>query len=102
MSFTVEKYPDLPVVIITLNEDFNLAAELDAFGQEVMAALDALDEPVYTISDASRMRNTFSEMVGSLAAVTRGNFVSLLKHPMVMKMLVVDNRDLTRLAVNAL
>ena len=102
MSFTVEKYPDLPVVIITLNEDFNLAAELDAFGQEVMAALDALDEPVYTISDASRMRNTFSEMVGSLAAVTRGNFVSLLKHPMVMKMLVVDHRDLTRLAVNAL
>ena len=102
MSFTVEKHPDLPAVIITMYEDFDFAAELDAFGQKVQALLDTLDEPVYSISDSTRMRNTFGEMVSSLAAVTRGNFVSLLKHPMVVGMMVVDNRDLTRLAVNAL
>jgi len=102
MSFTVEKHPDRPAVIITMYEDLDFAAELDAFGQEVQALLDTLDEPVYSISDSTRMRNTFGEMVSSLAAVTRGNFVSLLKHPMVVGMMVVDNRDLTRLAVNAL
>ena len=64
--------------------------------------LDTLNEQVYTISDSSRIRNTFSDMVSSLGTVTRGDFVSLFKHPSVIKMLVVDHRDLTRLAVNAL
>ena len=102
MSFTVEKHPDLPVVISTLYNGFDIAGDSDAFAQELLTVLDAMDEPVYTITDTTRYDISFSDLVTALATFTRGSFVALFNDPRVIKSLVVDHHDLARLAVNAL
>jgi len=102
MSYIVEtQHTVSPVVINVLNEDFSPAQELGAALDEIGAAFDSMTEPFYYVSDTSKAKWNFGEMVQAMSsAASRG--MNLLKNPHLKEIIVVTDSSLIQLGVSAL
>jgi hypothetical protein len=51
MSFTIEVFPDEPILLVTFHSDLDMGSELSEIVEQCNAVLDAAPEPLYFVSD---------------------------------------------------
>src|SRR5688572_11529236 len=101
MPFTVEKLPKEPIMLVTFGETFSIKTELPSFSDQIQTIMDMSAEPLYNITDASKLKVSFGDMISVLAAMTRGQ-MAILRHPNTRKLIGVVGSDLTRIGAKAL
>ena len=62
MSFTVEKYPDEPIILSTYHESFDPSRDIHQVFKLVSQLADGINGPVYRIIDNRRLHLTFDKM----------------------------------------
>jgi len=102
MTFTVERVPGVPAVIMSYEDDFSFTEEGDALMQELYAVLDATPEPLYMINvEMMGHMSSFNEVLSATSKVTRGD-QPLLQHPNLRKPIWVTNSKLALAVVRGL
>lgn len=102
MSYIVETQRTVsPIVINVLNEDFNSAKELGPVLDDISLAFDSMSEPFFYVSDTSKAKWNFSEMVQAMSTAT-GRGIGMLKNPHLKEIIVVTDSSLIRMGVSAL
>jgi hypothetical protein len=86
--YTIEKLPDEPIVIITLNESFSVTAHQDQSILDLRKTFDAQPEPVIYIQDLLLLTITFSELAELASLLTRTP-TALFRHPKIKKIISV-------------
>ncbi len=88
MAFKIQKLPNEPVVLATMEVDFNMIRDSEAAIAETVAILDASPEPLVYISDTSNVTFSYDETVEGTNAVARGEN-PLFHHPNIRQVLMV-------------
>src|SRR5687767_6710083 len=103
MPFKIQKLPDEPILVVSAVEPFDFKVDYAPFVNELLGLLEQSSEPVFEITDGRTIKLSFSEMVGLLATVTRGDEAKRLeKHPKIRAWLLVADNELLRVGANAL
>ena len=95
MSYRVEKLPDEPIVLATLNKDFSMSM-FDNLVNDVYEILDQLNESIYYISDVRHITLSWDNLLKGVSMVSRGKN-PLLQHPRIIENLAVTNSKMLRM-----
>lgn len=88
MTYTVESYPNDPIVISILHEGFNFDTDAAASTEAVLQLLNTVTEPVYFIADTSQVQfSMYDTLKGSTMAAQGDN--PLFHHPNIKQVLLV-------------
>lgn len=71
MSFSIEKLPDEPIIICTIEPGFDPWRDFPAFWAQLDAAIAGLPGPIYRINQFKREEVNFSNLLAGLAEETR-------------------------------
>jgi hypothetical protein len=97
-TFTIEKLPDEPIIVVWLSEDWNEESGSSRVVQQLRELLDSSEEKVFYIGDVRNLRYTISELIQSAQVISK-----LLKHPNIIEsMMVVEGNPLIKLATEGL
>jgi hypothetical protein len=100
MSYTIEKIPGAPIVVLTL-ETRHILAEMDVFDDELTALLDSQPEPVFMIHNMINAVISLEDLTIGASATARGPG-ERLHHPNVRDNLLVTHDGMMKLAVSGL
>jgi hypothetical protein len=88
MSYTIEKYPEEPIIVNTLHANFNFEADAENSTREAMKLLDTVPEPVYYIADTSQVNFDMDDTVKGSSFAARGDN-PIFHHPNIKQVLLV-------------
>jgi hypothetical protein len=97
MSFSIEKVPGEPIVILTVVTK-HVMTEMEDFDDDVTALLDAQTEPVFMVLDVTGMAISLDDLTVGASTVSRRPG-ERLHHPNVRENLVVTHDGMMKLAV---
>jgi hypothetical protein len=101
MSYKLERLQDLPVLLLEFDdvafEDLPMEKALD----EVFAALEAEQSPIYHIVDTRNLRMTFNDILNSIQIGTKGGKAAL-KHRNVRQLVVISESKAVATAVKGM
>lgn len=97
MSFTIEKIPGEPIVILTV-ESKQVLTELAVFDEQLTAVLDAQNEQVFLIPDMSNISLSLDDLTVGANTIARGPG-QRLHHPNVRENVMVTRDAMLKLAV---
>jgi len=100
MSFTIQKAPDLPVVILSV-ETRHILEELEGFDAPLTELLDAQTQPVFLVADLTGMAISLDDLTVGASAIGRTP-AARLHHPSVRENLIVTRDGMMKLAVAGL
>ena len=95
MSFTIEKLPDAPILVM-VHKDGTFMAEFAEGVSALLEALDAQPEPVFLVFDVHAVSISLDELTMGASVLAR-NPGALMHHPMVQENLVVSRDGLFKL-----
>jgi hypothetical protein len=98
MPSSYRKFPDEPIVVVTLPADYNLAAELPVVMPKYMQELGSFTEPVFWIVDARQAPFSVDDIITGADLVAKGQH-PLYKHPNIRQVIYVASSQLLKLAV---
>jgi hypothetical protein len=101
MSFTLEIFPDEPILYSSFHHDFDFASEMPELAAQCNAALDASPEPLYLISNALEYQFSVSDLITGANMATRGEKPPFF-HPNVRKVIWVTNSKLLELGAKGI
>jgi hypothetical protein len=101
MSFKVELLPDEPILVSTFDASFSVSRETRQLVQQMLAYLDAATEPLYMVDDTLLVTLNFSDLVGALALVTRGE-TDVVRHKNLRRIVIVTKSDIVKFGTTAL
>ncbi len=96
MSFSMQKFPDEPIILIDCHSNFDPASEMVAYSEQLMALLDAQPEPTFCITALPATKYDFNAFA-SAANVSRSYAMKNLREPI----LVTDSEPI-RMAMKGL
>jgi ethanolamine utilization protein EutA (predicted chaperonin) len=86
-SYQINKLRDEPIIVVTVDADFDFLVDFQEVLPEVMATLDAQSEPSYFISEIpGGLGMNYNQVIESMALVAQDEN-SLYHHPMVIEVL---------------
>ena len=97
MSYTIEKLPGEPIIIVTTHPDFDAEAEYPLVRKEVAELLSRQPAPVFYIMDYTHLSAGLDEIMIVASGRTRQPDANL-RHPNVWQAIVVTNQDILRMA----
>lgn len=97
MPSTYKKLTDEPIVIVTLPDDYNLAAELPQVMPKYMQELASFQEPVFWIVDAQVAPFSIDDIITGAELVAKGQH-PLYKHPNIRQVIYVTTSQMLKLA----
>lgn len=89
MSYSVEKLPDAPVMLLTFYSDFSMRHEGEAAVADMLKVLDAQDKPIFYVSNMLHATLNFEDVMLGATLATRG--AALLKHPNIREVISVTD-----------
>jgi len=101
MDYTVQKYPEEPIVEFAVTEQFRVYDHLPDSIEDARKVLDNLGEDIYYVVDAGHLRLDFSGAVAALAMLAKGK-LALFKHPRIHKIVVAGKSRLLEMSMKAL
>jgi hypothetical protein len=101
MSHILEKVPDKPIVVLTLQEDFDFARENLEIYAEMMTLIESDHEPVVFIGNMLNVALNLNTLVSGTNFATRG-IGALFHHPGVRQIVFVTASKLVDLAAAGL
>lgn len=97
MTYRTEKLPDEPILITQPFEDHDAEVDGGFYAQSIIAALDALKEPVVVILDLTR-----SNMESQNLAYAASLAIPILNHPNILDRVCVTTSDIMRMTMQGL
>ncbi len=94
MSYHIEKYPDEPIIVNTLYEDFDYVTENDPATAAEFALLEAATDPQYLIVVFYWVPDV-QEMLEGSSAVARGPN-AIWHHPKIKQLLIVTTSEVIK------
>jgi hypothetical protein len=95
--FTVEKLPNMPVVLFTAKPGYDIMHDL---GESIMAAVEVIDsqsKPIYYIQDIRNLQPDLDGVVDAANRLSRGDS-PLYHHPKILKVIGVTSDAAVRMA----
>jgi len=100
MAVKFELLPGEPILIQTLDKEFNFGTDGKTLLDRTMATLDAQSEPIFYIADMTEVDFSLDDMIGASNLVTRQ--VALFRHPKMREGIIVTESRLMGLAARGL
>jgi pimeloyl-ACP methyl ester carboxylesterase len=100
MTYSFEKFPGEPIVLLTLTEEFDIGRDMPQAVREQNELMDSLDEDLYFVVNATSLKYDFGSLVSGLALAARGE-AAALQHPRIKKAVLVGAAGLIKLAAEA-
>lgn len=97
MSFTVEKHPDLPCLIVTVLPGFRLKRDMPESDRLTLELLDAAGGPLFNVLDLTRARLSLSDVIDGANMGSRGS-EPIWKDPRIRQTLIVTSSRVIELA----
>ncbi len=101
MPTEFKKLPDEAIVIVTLPNDYNLAAELPVVMPKYLSFLDSTPTPVYWIVDARNAPLKVEEIVFGASLVASGEH-PLYRHQNIRQVIYVTSNEIMKLAAKGM
>lgn len=101
MSFTIEVFPDEPILLCTFHQDFDMIGSLTLLSDQCNEALDAASEPLYMISDTLAYTFSVTALIAGANAATKGIKPPFF-HPNVRKVVWVTDSRLLELGARGM
>jgi hypothetical protein len=101
MSYTIEQFPELSLIVVSFGEDFGSIEETHRFVDELYDIYNGLPAPVHLIADVSRMKLDFEQAMDVIRLTVRGE-KSLKKHPNNKGVVVVTTSRFYQLMIKGL
>lgn len=101
VNYKVEALPDVPVVLLSMFEQYSFATDDLEADKEIIACLDESDEPLFFIVDTTRRPLSLDDVVHAANKDARGED-PLFHHPQMQGLIVVSPSDMVRLAAKGL
>lgn len=89
MTFTVQKLPNVPAILLSLTHDYDLSTDFPKSHTQIRQMLDSADQPVYYITDLTEAAIDVEFLIqgaGKTSLGSQGNY----HHPMVKEVLLVS------------
>lgn len=111
MSYSSHQLPDEPILMVTLNADFDLAAEAAIIENERITLLEAAQEPLYVILDMSQVEFSLDDLITATNMLVRGaalapsseqNGHSLFSHANLRQFIVVSGNRMIHMAAKGM
>ena len=101
MPTEFKKLDHEPIVIVTLPQQYDLAAELPTLLPKYISMLDAAPEPLYWIVDARNSPLTVEEIITGASLVAKGQH-PLYHHPNIRQVIYITSNSMMKLAAKGL
>jgi hypothetical protein len=100
MAVKIEMLPGEPILIQTLDKEFNFSTDGKPLLEKTIATLDAQSEPIFYIADMSEVDFSLDDMIGASNLVTRQ--VALFRHPKMREGIIITESWMMGLAAKGL
>jgi hypothetical protein len=101
MSFAIEMLSGEPIVVVTVNEDFDVETDTPAAGRQYAELVKTISQPVYLIVDFRAASKSLS--VGSIVAgANLGIQTSFFNHPHNKEVIWVATTEIMKLAAEGM
>jgi hypothetical protein len=101
-TFDIDWLPDAqPIIYGKLMPDYNVRRDTPAASQRLIALLQSTRRRVPYILDMTSVKMTFSEMIGAMAMLTKGDLAAFA-HPKLQEIIIISEEPLIRMGANAL
>lgn len=101
MAYTIEKYPNEPILLVTIHEDFKVAVHQELSDNETRLIFDASPEPLFNVVDVTRIKVSFEDVIAAANVGARGHD-PIWKHPKIRASVFISPNPLVRIAVTGL
>lgn len=101
MSYNTILPPGEPIIVQTLNDDFDVAGELGPAMREVHDVLSAYEKPVFLIVDMSAYKLSVDDLVVG-ASMSSGGEEPIFKHPNIRQVVFVSPSKIVELAAKGM
>lgn len=101
MSYTIEEFTEVPIVLVTLSESFDMVQDIHETIGKLTAIFDAQSSPVFYACDVRSIKVGFGNMIGLMALQTKGSS-AFLKHPNIRELVLITSSDLLTFGGKAL
>lgn len=101
MSFETSLLPGEPIILMKLHSTFSVAKDTAASNASLLELLETANEPLYLVIDVTELKISFSDMVGGMATLTKGE-MAVFKHPNLKQIVAVTTSDMIALGAKAL
>jgi hypothetical protein len=101
MSFTIQTYPEVPAILLTLLHDYDLRTDFPKSYAKVSQLLQSASRPLYYITDLTDAKidlDMLMQGAGKTSLESGGTF----HHPMVKEVLLVSPNDVVHFAAEGL
>ena len=96
MSFTIEKLPGEPIVLLTTHKDIDISHETSQIIEQAVELFDSLDEPVFYIVDMTHSSVDLEDLLVGASAVLVQKYIN---HPNMREMMIVSSDEAVHLSV---
>ena len=100
MTYTIEKVPDAPIVIM-VHDSRQSPEELQEVIAAVSATVDAQPEPVFMVLDIHKLDLGVDDLISAASTGARGPG-AVLHHPKIRENLVVSSKSVVKMAMKGL
>lgn len=88
-NFTLEKLPGEPIIVGIASPQWQSAADMPVFVEQLTALLEAADEPVFYIGDMSAWQVDLTEIITAANQVAR-SANAIARHPKIREFIVIS------------
>ena len=100
MAVKFDLLPGEPILIQTLDKEFNFGTDGKPLLEKTMATLDAQSEPIFYIADMTEVDFSLDDVIGASNLVTRQ--VAMFRHPKMREGIIITESFLMNLAAKGL
>lgn len=101
MPYQLEQFPDAPIMIFTMRQDYNMATDAPAFAQEIAALAPSWPEPVFLIMVEDGYRPGLQDIMVGASVAARGEN-PVFHNPGIREVLYVTPDKMGQLALKGL
>jgi len=101
MPYQLEQFPDAPIVMCTMRQDYDMATDAPVFAQEIEALAQNWPEPVYLIMIEDGYVPGLQDILIGANVATRGEH-PVFRNPNIREVLYVTSDKMAQLALKGL
>ena len=101
MSYDVKEFKGEPIVLVTMNEDFDPAHDTADSIERLTPFFDAQTAPIFYAVDIRSIRFDFGDVVSMMGMATKGN-ATFLRHPNIRELVIITSSEMITLGAKAL
>ncbi len=101
MTYKIERFNDLPMILSNWDADFSVGNDLVTYNTELATMLDAETHPVYHIVDMREVKMTFTDVMSAIQIGIKGEQATA-NHRNIKQIVVVTHSRMINMAAKGL